>query len=785
VNRPSRAGLWALALAAAAQAQTPFAIVALPDTQNYSNSEANAPLFTQQTQWIADQILVEGNPRNIAFVTHLGDVVSEGASITQWNRADASMGVLETGPDGVVPYGVLPGNHDFATTSNKSTGTANYVSFFGPARFAGRGWYGGADPSGNNSFQLFDGGGVQYLHIALEWRPSVNVTNGPERDPSPIGWAQDIIRRFPGVPTIISTHEHVDDDPPGRSSAGEALWNRLVRRNDQVIMVLNGHFHSLSVGSGNDGEYHQVSQNDFGKDVIEVLSDYQDYPNGGDGWLRIMTIDPTSDEIRFETYSPVLDRFQTETVAQVGAFASQFTIPLDFATRFDFEPPPDPPVPPVEVFESAVFAEGVGGYAGTLDKEIRSAGGDGANGDNTEISVDGDDGSPGLRPTHGLIWFPGIIGGGPGQIAPGVDIAGAELRLNITNPGSGFDLHRMTATWDEGTTWAGLGGDGITPGVEATSEALVRVGTDINEEVVPVGTLEVGVTGIVEDWIAGETNHGLGLVALPSGLNGLDFTSSESGAPPALVVRTLRPNIVAYSFREAADGYAGTTDTQLREGAPARDESSAPVLSADTEEDGGANHVLIRFGDLFGAGPGRVPPDASIARAILTVHALDPGDGAAVHRLLLPFAETDTWSGSFGGDGVQADDAEASASFDDLPGGATGDLGIEVTPSVRAWQADPGANHGWVLLPLGPNGWDLASSENTNASRRPTLAVYVDLCPIDLVSPYDAGADALDVQELVDRVAGGSPPGDWNGDGVVDFLDVAAYLNDAEAGCGP
>ncbi|MAY73161.1 MAG: hypothetical protein CMJ31_00270 [Phycisphaerae bacterium] len=197
-------------------AQTSFSVVALPDTQNYVNSSANAPLFTIQTQWIADQIQRHGNPRNIVFTTHLGDIVSSGSSATQWNRAEQSMDIL----DAVIAYSALPGNHDFADTGNKSSGTDEYVARFGPSRFEGRSYYGGADLSGNNSYQVFTGAGREFLHIALEWQPALNVTNGPTRDPSPIAWARQVIREHPGMPTIVSTHEHVDDDPPGRSGAG-------------------------------------------------------------------------------------------------------------------------------------------------------------------------------------------------------------------------------------------------------------------------------------------------------------------------------------------------------------------------------------------------------------------------------------------------------------------------------------------------------------------------------------------------------------------------------------
>ena len=51
-------------------------------------------------------------------VTHLGDLVSNGNDLVQWQRADTSMDVL----DGVVKYSALPGNHDFNSTGNKSNG---------------------------------------------------------------------------------------------------------------------------------------------------------------------------------------------------------------------------------------------------------------------------------------------------------------------------------------------------------------------------------------------------------------------------------------------------------------------------------------------------------------------------------------------------------------------------------------------------------------------------------------------------------------------------------------
>ena len=776
------AGLATIASLAAADT---FTIVALPDTQNYVNSSANAPLFTQQTQWIVDQVN-GGNPANFVFVTHLGDVVSEGDSATQFNRADASLDVLDGGlPDSVVPWSVLPGNHDYASTSNKGTGTDLYVSVCGPARFAGKSWFGGADPSGNNTYQFFEGAGTTYLHIALEWQPTVNVTNGPTREPSPIDWAQSIISANPGVPTIVSTHEAIDDDPPGRSAAGEAMWNQLIRRNDQIIMVLNGHFHS--VGGGNDGEYHQVSHNDYGNPVIEVLQDYQDYPNGGDGWLRVIEFDTNANEVRFETYSPVLDQYQTETVMDVGQYASQFTLPLDFVNRFDFADPPAPPVPPAQVYSTISFAQGVDGYAGTLDKEIRSSGGDANNGNDPEMSVDGDDGSPGAQPNHGLIRFEDIFGTNAGQIAPGSEIEEAELQLIVSNPGSGFTVYRMTAPWDESTTWTDLGGDGITPGTETALPAITSVGANNSSENVPSGVLALDVTAAMQAWSDGETNLGLGLVTFPNGSNGIDFGTSESSTPPALVIRSLLPGLAKAGFTQGVDGYTGSQDTQIREADQSTSYASATSFSVDSDDPNGSgnpNHVLIRFDDLFGAGPGQVPTNREIVRAQLAITGFDPGDGGALHRMIADWNDTAMWASSFGGNGVQADGVEAMTSPDASLVGSTGRVTIEVLASLQAWQADPASNHGWVLLPAGNNGWDISSNE-ANAAERPTLTVfYRQACNnADQAAPFGT-LNFADVQAFLGAFGTGDPAADLAAPmGTFNFADVQAFLGAFGMGC--
>ena len=46
-------------------------------------------------------------------MTHEGDIVEHNGHDLEWERANTSMSML----DGVVPYGMGPGNHDLPTTN--------------------------------------------------------------------------------------------------------------------------------------------------------------------------------------------------------------------------------------------------------------------------------------------------------------------------------------------------------------------------------------------------------------------------------------------------------------------------------------------------------------------------------------------------------------------------------------------------------------------------------------------------------------------------------------------
>jgi len=264
-----------------------FTIIALPDTQHYS--EGFPEIYTAQTQWIVNNKAT----RNIVFVTHLGDMVQNASVPLEWQRANTSMSLL----DGIVPYGMGPGNHDQPT--------ALYNQYFPFTRYEGHPWYGGhLGDKNDNNFQLISAGGVDLLIIHLEFCPPASV----------ITWADSVLKAYPNRKAIITTHGYLGANGE-RSVHGctntQYLWTGLAVPNPNVHFILSGHVHSEA----------RRTDTINGHAVHQLLADYQDRASGGEGWLRIMRFVPAENKIHVQTYSPWLNRFETDA-------DSQFT--LDF-----------------------------------------------------------------------------------------------------------------------------------------------------------------------------------------------------------------------------------------------------------------------------------------------------------------------------------------------------------------------------------------------------------------------------------------------------------------------
>jgi hypothetical protein len=298
--------------ASANTTQENFTIVALPDTQYYSQ---NYPwIFENQTEWIVQN----ENKQNIVFVAHLGDIVNNYNIDYQWRYADNAMSIL----DNKVPYGILPGNHDMdgGYSPPLGAGATYYENYFPASRYDGYSYWGGSYDSTSvtssspnmNNYQLFSAGGMDFIALNLQYDPPADV----------LSWADNVLSKYSDRRAIISTHSYIDTSGSLSDDGGRQIHDNVVVPEKNVFLVLCGHF-SYS------GEAAQKIDNLGNRIVYQLLSDYQDQAGGGDGLLRIMKFVPSENTIYVRTYSPYLDQYWTDSANQFDLFYPMSATPAN------------------------------------------------------------------------------------------------------------------------------------------------------------------------------------------------------------------------------------------------------------------------------------------------------------------------------------------------------------------------------------------------------------------------------------------------------------------------
>lgn len=310
-----------------------FLLPVLPDTQFYSRYSASQFVpqygtnpFEVQTQWVVDN----KKTLNIPFAMQLGDVVDQQGKSDQWSAAAKAMKILE---DGKVPYSVIPGNHDVADQGARSSegNAANYLANFGASTLQRQGGSTllGTFQNGYSSAYRFSAEGHDWVVLSLGWNASDDT----------FAWAQGILDANKGVPVILSSHAiiGIDQDQVSPTSwwYGDLLWDKLIRKNDQIVLTLNGHFHGATM---------RTLTNDFGHPVHEVLTDYQMAADGGNGIMTLFEFDLSGGSIDVSTISPWVgkkhadSRTSTDAPVLTGTW-QQFSLAMDFGSRFGWGAP--------------------------------------------------------------------------------------------------------------------------------------------------------------------------------------------------------------------------------------------------------------------------------------------------------------------------------------------------------------------------------------------------------------------------------------------------------------
>lgn len=293
-----------------------FTVAVLPDTQHYSQRYPDT--FLAQTRWLAEN----RESRNIAWALHLGDITNRNTR-AEWENASRALKVLD---DANLPYAFCPGNHDYSTGGGCRDRTTLLNDYLPVSRYRSRATFGGTfdrEPDRmENSFHLMSAGERRFLILALEFGPRAEV----------VRWANEVARKHADREAILITHAFIyyDDTrydwkkygPKQRwnphvygvakatkddVSDGEELWENLVAKHENFVLTLNGHVLE-------DGLGRVITRTPAGRDVPQVLVNYQMRPRGGDGWLRLLEFGRDGKSVQVYDYSPT--RMQRNEGAQ-------------------------------------------------------------------------------------------------------------------------------------------------------------------------------------------------------------------------------------------------------------------------------------------------------------------------------------------------------------------------------------------------------------------------------------------------------------------------------------
>ena len=310
-----------------------WSMIVVPDIQTYVKQIENHGILDMMMTWIArrrdemkiQQVLFTGDlvyfnddrsriqPKGIRFAQggYLRDLIRD----EQWQATSR----LLTRLDGVVPYILCTGNHDYGIRNGESRNTyfnkyfpinrnplthrqlvECHVNAFGVKTLENSA-YEFTAPSPDNR---------KFLIISLQFAPT----------DSDLKWAKDLADqpRFANHIGILLTHSYIFGN--GRriqkesyalnksgGNAGEAIFRKLVYPAKNIRLVISGHV--CLPDNWNSSAGFSVDRNSSGKTVSQMVFNAQAIGggfsgNGGDGWLRILEFLPDGKTIKASTFSP-------------------------------------------------------------------------------------------------------------------------------------------------------------------------------------------------------------------------------------------------------------------------------------------------------------------------------------------------------------------------------------------------------------------------------------------------------------------------------------------------
>ena len=324
-----------------------FSIIVFGDPQSYSKFDFNQAVFELMTSWAA----VQKNNLNVMTVLCTGDLVEQNGildstagkrykrcngntpSDLQWESVSHAFKRL----DGVYPYVLCTGNHDYGIEASENR-NSRFPEIFNISRNNAQ-WGKhlvrtapnafGVNTLENAAYEFSDKNWGKILILSLEFSPRDEI----------IEWAKKLCseERFADYKVFVLTHSILNkngsirdrDSYPAAKNTGKDLVDRLLAQCPNIKFAVCGHTGDSKTMSA----FHTAKKAD-GKNLPIMMFNPQAisgwYGNGGDGWLRILEFKPDGKTISVRTYSPLFAFSQrTENLAWEESPKHKFEFQID------------------------------------------------------------------------------------------------------------------------------------------------------------------------------------------------------------------------------------------------------------------------------------------------------------------------------------------------------------------------------------------------------------------------------------------------------------------------
>lgn len=299
-----------------------YTIAVIPDTQVLVGGYTDFSAFTDMTNWLKEN----QESQKIAFALQVGDLCNDPTD-AQFSLAQQAMQIL----DGTVPYAIVPGNHDYDTTSSDKRDTSVYNKYFAYDKYKEFSYFGGAYEAGSmdNTYWFFEAGDEKYMVVALEFGPRDSV----------LEWACKITEDNSDRKVIVLTHANlhydgelmddnsenaptnymnggyldVENDPPNN---GDDVWEKYTSKYKNIAFVISGHVKSDNIVSRYDeGENGntvcQMLVNAQGLD-FDMWLDKEAFGADGLGMVALLRFSERGTKVTVRYYSPYLNKYLNE-----------------------------------------------------------------------------------------------------------------------------------------------------------------------------------------------------------------------------------------------------------------------------------------------------------------------------------------------------------------------------------------------------------------------------------------------------------------------------------------